>query len=55
MLFLIHRPTNLLISNHNKIILTTQQQIIFTSLHFLEEFVSRELVQPHPEMLQFSE
>jgi hypothetical protein len=54
MLFLTHKPTNLLIIDHNKIVLTTPQQIIFTTLHFLEEFISRELAQQNPSMMHYS-
>jgi hypothetical protein len=35
MLFLTHRPTNLILTNHHQLILTTPNQIIFTTLQFL--------------------
>ena len=55
MLFLIHQPTELLLVNRNKIILTTPYQLVFTSLHFVEEFLSKGLASSHPEMLAYDE
>lgn len=55
MLFLVHQPTQLLLVNRNKIILTTSYQLVFTSLHFVEEFLSKALASPHPEMLAYDE
>lgn len=55
MLFLTHRPTNLLLTNQQKLILTTPHQIIFTTLQFLEEFLSKHLAHPHPTLLTYSD
>ena len=54
MLFIAHKPTQLLITKEDKIIMTTNKQVYFTYLHFIEEYLSTQLCYPSPKSIVYS-
>ena len=48
MLFIVNKPTNLLFTPANRIVITTHKQLILTQLDFIEEFLSAALTHTHP-------
>jgi hypothetical protein len=54
MLFIANKPTHLLISPESKIVLTTQHQLYFTNLHFIEEYLVTDLSFHNPLAIEYS-
>lgn len=54
MLFIAHKPTHVLLTKDEHIVIVNKSQIYFTSLTFIEEYLTAPLSHAEPDMLEYS-